>query len=258
MMYGQMTAGSWIYIGSQGIVQGTYETFAEIGPAALWRHPRRALDSHRRPRRHGRRAAARRDHGGRLDAGDRVPAERASRCGLRTGYLDAQAQRPRRGAGDDRARLRREQEGRFRRPARQCGRDFSRAGAARRQARRRHRPDLGARSGQRLSAGRLDASTSGRRARERDPKARRARRRGIDGGACARDAGVLAAGVPTARLRQQHPPDGAGRWASTNAFDFPGLRAGLYPPAVLPRHRTVPLGRALGRSGGHLSAPTPR
>ncbi|WP_318508897.1 urocanate hydratase [Bacillus sp. T3] len=30
MMYGQMTAGSWIYIGSQGIIQGTYETFAEI------------------------------------------------------------------------------------------------------------------------------------------------------------------------------------------------------------------------------------
>src|SRR4029079_5568882 len=29
MMFGQMTAGSWIYIGSQGIVQGTYETFAE-------------------------------------------------------------------------------------------------------------------------------------------------------------------------------------------------------------------------------------
>jgi urocanate hydratase len=31
MMFGQMTAGSWIYIGSQGIVQGTYETFAEAG-----------------------------------------------------------------------------------------------------------------------------------------------------------------------------------------------------------------------------------
>src|SRR5688572_5707910 len=31
MMYGQMTAGSWIYIGTQGIVQGTYETFAEVG-----------------------------------------------------------------------------------------------------------------------------------------------------------------------------------------------------------------------------------
>jgi len=31
MMYGQMTAGSWIYIGSQGIVQGTFETFVELG-----------------------------------------------------------------------------------------------------------------------------------------------------------------------------------------------------------------------------------
>jgi urocanate hydratase len=31
MMYGQMTAGSWIYIGTQGILQGTYETFASLG-----------------------------------------------------------------------------------------------------------------------------------------------------------------------------------------------------------------------------------
>src|SRR6187402_3798516 len=31
MMFGQITAGSWIYIGSQGIVQGTYETFVEVG-----------------------------------------------------------------------------------------------------------------------------------------------------------------------------------------------------------------------------------
>jgi len=30
MMFGQMTAGSWVYIGSQGIVQGTYETFVEM------------------------------------------------------------------------------------------------------------------------------------------------------------------------------------------------------------------------------------
>ncbi|TFG86258.1 MAG: urocanate hydratase [Chromatiales bacterium] len=43
MMFGQMTAGSWIYIGSQGIVQGTYETFAEMArqhfgasPAGKW------------------------------------------------------------------------------------------------------------------------------------------------------------------------------------------------------------------------------
>ncbi len=56
-MYGQMTAGSWIYIGTQGIVQGTYETFAELGR----RHfggsltGRVVLDG--RSRRHGRRAA---------------------------------------------------------------------------------------------------------------------------------------------------------------------------------------------------------
>ncbi|NBT36306.1 MAG: urocanate hydratase, partial [Betaproteobacteria bacterium] len=36
MMYGQMTAGSWIYIGTQGIVQGTYETFAEAGRQHFW------------------------------------------------------------------------------------------------------------------------------------------------------------------------------------------------------------------------------
>ena len=36
-MYGQMTAGSWIYIGTQGILQGTYETLAAVGAPALRR-----------------------------------------------------------------------------------------------------------------------------------------------------------------------------------------------------------------------------
>src|SRR5712675_2589 len=36
MMYGQMTAGSWIYIGSQGIVQGTYETFGAVARKRGW------------------------------------------------------------------------------------------------------------------------------------------------------------------------------------------------------------------------------
>src|ERR671934_1132800 len=35
-MYGQMTAGSWIYIGTQGILQGTYETFAAVAAANRW------------------------------------------------------------------------------------------------------------------------------------------------------------------------------------------------------------------------------
>ncbi|PJI51848.1 hypothetical protein CTI14_52605, partial [Methylobacterium radiotolerans] len=42
MMYGQMTAGSWIYIGTQGILQGTYETFA-AREQALRRHPETLL-----------------------------------------------------------------------------------------------------------------------------------------------------------------------------------------------------------------------
>ena len=46
MMYGQMTAGSWIYIGTQGILQGTYETFAAVGNklAAEGRHPAPAVE----------------------------------------------------------------------------------------------------------------------------------------------------------------------------------------------------------------------
>ncbi|MGB3762802.1 MAG: urocanate hydratase [Ornithinimicrobium sp.] len=40
-MYGQMTAGSWIYIGTQGILQGTYETFAAVAASLASRHPHR-------------------------------------------------------------------------------------------------------------------------------------------------------------------------------------------------------------------------
>ena len=60
-MYGQMTAGSWIYIGTQGILQGTFETFAAVADKKLRRHPRRHHHGDRRPRRHGWRAAAGRD-----------------------------------------------------------------------------------------------------------------------------------------------------------------------------------------------------
>ena len=48
MMYGQMTAGSWIYIGTQGIVQGTYETFAEAGRQHYGGNLEGPLDPHRR------------------------------------------------------------------------------------------------------------------------------------------------------------------------------------------------------------------
>ena len=79
-MYGQMTAGSWIYIGTQGILQGTYETFA----AAARRHFGGTLSGRvvltRRPRRHGRRPAARCDDERRRGArgGSRRRSDRAA------------------------------------------------------------------------------------------------------------------------------------------------------------------------------------
>ena len=99
-MYGQMTAGSWIYIATQGIIQGTYETFGEAARQHFGGTLARDGDDHRRARRDGRRAAAGHHHerGGRAGRGGRRVA-RASAAG---GRLRRRADgRPRRG---DRAR----------------------------------------------------------------------------------------------------------------------------------------------------------
>ena len=82
-MYGQMTAGSWIYIGSQGILQGTYETLAEVGAPAFRRHAVRTAGRHRRPRRHGRRPAARRDDERRAPRSSSKSIRSASRAASR-------------------------------------------------------------------------------------------------------------------------------------------------------------------------------
>ena len=74
MMFGQMTAGSWIYIGSQGIVQGTYETFVELGRRHFGGSLAGQVDPDGGPGRHGRRAAARRRDGRRLVPRRRMPA----------------------------------------------------------------------------------------------------------------------------------------------------------------------------------------
>ena len=160
MMYGQMTAGSWIYIGSQGIVQGTYETFVEVG---------------------------RRHYGGSLAgkwiltaglggmggaqplaavmAGASMLAVECQPSRIEMRLQDRVSRRAgqdaRRGAGHDRALVRRE-EAAVRRPARQCRRHLPGAGAARRAPRRGDRPDLRARSHQRLPAQGLVAGATGR------------------------------------------------------------------------------------------------
>ena len=58
MMYGQMTAGSWIYIGTQGILQGTYETFAAAARKHFGGDAGRKAGGDRRNGRDGRSAAA--------------------------------------------------------------------------------------------------------------------------------------------------------------------------------------------------------
>ena len=131
-MYGQMTAGSWIYIGTQGIVQGTFECFAEIARRNHGGSLAGTITLTAGPRRHGRRAAA---------GGDDERRRRAVRRGRRAPHPAAAGDAlPRRAGRRPRRRgraLPRREGGRARaqrRAARQRGRGA--AGAARRRASR--------------------------------------------------------------------------------------------------------------------------
>ena len=220
MMYGQMTAGSWIYIGTQGIVQGTYETFVEAG---------------------------RQHYGGDLKGkwiltaglggmGGAQPlaAVMAGACclavecdpdridfRLRTRYVDERAETL------DEAlamieRWTKAGEGEVGRPARQCRRDRAGAVPARRPSRHPHRPDLGARSAQRLSAEGLVAWRMAREADERSEGGREGGAR-VDARACRGDGRLLECRRADARLRQQHPPGGQGRGLRRTPSPFPGF-----------------------------------
>ena len=220
MMYGQMTAGSWIYIGSQGIVQGTYETFVEMGRqhyggslAGKW------ILTAGLGGMGGAQPLAATMAGASMLAIECQQTRIDMR--LRTRYLDEQAS----DLDDALARIAK----------------YTNAGEAsiallgnaaeilpelvraRREARRGHRPDQRARSGQRLSADRLDASSNGLERRKTDPDgvrdaAKKSMRVHVEAMLA-----FHAQGHPDLRLRQQHPPDGARTKACTNAFDFPGF-----------------------------------
>ena len=166
-MYGQMTAGSWIYIGTQGIVQGTYECFAEI---------------------------ARRRHGGSLAGTITLTAGLGGMGGaqplavtmndgvvlcvevdphriqrrLETRYLDERRRRARR---RDRALPRRRGRGTRaqRRAAGQRRRGVRRAARVRLRRRHRHRPDERARPARRLRPGPHDAGRGRARCGPRTP-----------------------------------------------------------------------------------------
>ncbi len=247
-MYGQMTAGSWIYIGTQGILQGTFETFAAVARKALRRLAARPPGAHRRLRRHGRRAAARRD-----DAGRRVPRRRR-RCAPPRAPRRVALPRPRRARSRCRAaRGRGGARGGRRaldRHRRLGGRGLPRAARARRRAGHRHRPDERPRSARRLRAGRPLARRRSRAARERSRSATSSSSRASMAGHCAAMVEFQERGLGGLRLRQQPARRGAhGRLRPR--LRLPGLRRGLRPAALLHGHRAVPLGGALGRPRRH-------
>ncbi len=250
MMYGQMTAGSWIYIGSQGIVQGTYETFVEAGRqhyggdlAGRW------ILTGGLGGMGGAQPLAATMAGASMLAVECQPSRIERR--LETGYLDRLADDL-----DEALAIIDEAVPRRRAPCRSAcsatpprsSPSWSGAACAPDMVTDQtsaHDPLNGY-----LPAG-LDARDHGSGARPRDPDGGRARGQAVDGGAGAGHARLPPRGRADARLRQQHPPDGARR-GRRRRLRLPRLRAGLYPAAVLPRHRPVPLGGAVGRSGGHL------
>ena len=248
MMYGQMTAGSWIYIGSQGIVQGTYETFAEL----LRRHYGGSLLGKwiltaGLGGMGGAQPLAAVMAGASLLAIECQPSRIEMR--RKSGYLDAQAN------DLDEALAMIERACREKEPI-SVGLVGNAAEILPELIRRGVRPDAVTDQTSAhdpingyLPAGWTLSEWEARRAS--DPK-------GVERAAKESMAVHVRAmlefwrrGVPTFdygnNIRQMAKETGVDR-----CLRFPRLRAGLYPPAVLPRHRPVPLGGAVGRPRGHL------
>ena len=247
-MYGQMTAGSWIYIGTQGIVQGTYECFAEIarrrfgGSLAGTITLTAGLGGMG-----GAQPLAVTMNGG-VALCVEVDAHRIQRR-LETRYLDEQAD-----ALDDAvARCRAAKA----RRARAVGR-------AARQRRRRRCRSCSTRASRPTSSPTRRAPTTrsaatcrtGCRAEEADalrrddPDEYVRRSRAAMAAHCAAMVGFHDARRRGLRLRQQPARRGAARRLRARVR-LPRLRARLHPAAVLRGQGPVPLGRAVGRPGRH-------
>jgi len=241
-MYGQMTAGSWIYIGSQGIVQGTFETLAAVA-----RRPLRRIAGGQAGGvgRHGRDGGAQplaAVMNGACFLGIDVDPDRIRRR-LDTGYCD-RLERSLDAAlaalGEAQARDEAISLAWWAIAPTWCG-----AGAARNSAGCSHRPDQRARSAEWLRAAWHDAAEAARC----EPPIRRICRALDRVHGCARrgHAGTPEARRGDLRLRQQHTHHAkkAGvEHAFTSRFSCP-----IYTPAVLPGPRPLPLGGAIGRPG---------
>ena len=248
MMYGQMTAGSWIYIGSQGIVQGTYETFVEMGR----QHYGGSLAG---------RWLLTAGLGGMGGAQPLASVMAGASClaiecqrsridmRLKSGYLD-HATDDIDEALDAHRRARCDEK----RPI-SVGLLGNAAEVLPELFRRGVRPDCSpTRPPPTIPSTAIYPSagpwSNGSSTRASDPAAVARGRQGVDGRARALHARFPEGRRAHRRLRQQHPPGGA-RGRREERLRFPGLRARLHPAAVLPRRRAVPLGRAVGRSRRH-------
>lgn len=243
-MYGQMTAGSWIYIGTQGIVQGTYETFMEAGRqhyggdwAGKW-----ILTA---------------GLGGMGGAQPLAATMAGASCitiecqhsriefRLRTRYVDVMAETL------DEALALLEQSFRDKKPL-SIGLLGNAADLLPEMVRRGIRPDLvtDQTSAHDLINGYLPSGwtvAEWEDKRVSDPNsvaaAARLHRRSCEG-----HAGLPGDGRADHRLRQQHP-SGRLRRGRDECFRLPRLRARLHPPTVLSGDRSVPLGGPDRRSG---------
>ena len=253
-MYGQMTAGSWIYIGTQGILQGTYETLR----SAARRRTSAArcagqAGRHGGAGRHGRRAAAGRDDerracslGVEVDPTRiRAPARHAAISTRWRRSLD-EAHRARVEAA--RRKARRVSIG----AGRQCRRAARSCCARGHRSRHPHRPDLGARRAERLRSGRHVATT--RRWRLRDSRSGRVHRAVATTRWRAHVRAMLELqrrGAITFDYGNNLRGAGAeGRRRRTRSTSPASCRAYIRPLSA--RARPVPLGRAVRRSGRHL------
>ena len=244
MMFGQMTAGSWIYIGSQGIVQGTYETFAEAGRqhcggdlADKW------ILTAGLGGMGGAQPLAATMAGASMLAIECQPSRIEMR--LKTRYLDRQA------ATLDEALAMLRDATAARKPV-SIGLAGNAAEILPELVRRGVRPDMvtDQTSAHDLIYGYLPAGWSLERwlAAQADPAQHAELTAAAKQSIKAHVAAMLAfhnAGRADLRLRQQHP-SGRVRRRHHRRIRVPGVRAGLHPAAVLRRQGTIPLGRAVG------------
>ena len=247
-MYGQMTAGSWIYIGTQGILQGTYETFAAVAAKRFGGIAGRHDHADRRAGRHGRRPAARGDHERRRRHRHRLSTRPGSPAGSSTATSTwRRTTSTTRCAGRSRPGT----------PAQplsigllgNAAEVLPRMLAMGAPDRRRHRPDLGARPAD-ATCPRGVAFEDMAALRAEDPAGFTERARQSMAAHVAAMVGFMDAGAEV--FDYGNSIRGEAATAGLRAgLRLPRLRARLHPAAVLRGQGPVPVGRAVRRPGRH-------